>query len=154
VPTCATVQYPLRRIYGAGVRVGPLSVLADPLRALRVTGLEAGSPFSEKILYVYRKQLEEADIILINKCDILAPDRVDRLQHAVEERYRGSQVLRVSAREGSGLDRWFAALDAETGSQAPPESITTSTPRARRCWAGCTRTYRWPPANRSMGTAS
>jgi G3E family GTPase len=117
----ATVQYPLRRIYGAGVRVGPLSVLVDPLRALRVMGLEAGSPFSEKVLYVYRKQLEEADIILINKCDILAPDRVDRLQHALEEEYRGSQVLRVSAREGSGLDRWFAALDAETGSQPPPE---------------------------------
>ncbi len=38
----ATVQYPLRRLYGDDYRVAPLSVLVDPMRAARVLGLEPG----------------------------------------------------------------------------------------------------------------
>ena len=42
----ATVQYPLRRLYGDDYRVAPLSVLVDPARAARVLGLESGRAFS------------------------------------------------------------------------------------------------------------
>ncbi len=38
----ATVQYPLRRLYGDDYRVAPLSVLVDPMRAARMLGLEPG----------------------------------------------------------------------------------------------------------------
>ena len=47
----ATVQYPLRRLYGDDYRVAPLSVLVDPIRAARVLGLESGRSFSPKVLY-------------------------------------------------------------------------------------------------------
>src|SRR5712671_5858393 len=46
----ATVTYPLRRIYGDNFSIAPLSVLMDPVRALRIFGLESGSRFSEKVL--------------------------------------------------------------------------------------------------------
>ena len=36
-------------------------------------------------------------------------------------RYPQAEVLRISAREGQGLDRWYAAISAEPGSQSPPE---------------------------------
>src|SRR6059036_571214 len=67
----ATVSYPLRRIYGEDFKIAPLSVLVDPIRVLRVLGLENGRGFSPKVVYVYRKQLEEADFIVMNKCDLL-----------------------------------------------------------------------------------
>ena len=67
----ATVTYPLRRIYGDDFSIAPVSVLVDPVRARRVLGLEEGGKFSSKVLYIYRKQLEEADIIVINKIDLL-----------------------------------------------------------------------------------
>src|SRR6266542_2252627 len=67
----ATVTYPLRRIYGGDFRVAPLSVLVDPIRALRIFGLEKGGSFSEKVLYIYNKQIEEADILVISKCDLI-----------------------------------------------------------------------------------
>src|SRR3954463_6895643 len=63
----ATVDYPLRRIYGDNFTVAPLSVLVDPIRALRVLGVEDGKAFSPKVLYVYKKQLEEAEVLVINK---------------------------------------------------------------------------------------
>jgi G3E family GTPase len=117
----ATVQYPLRRMYGDRYRVAPLSVLVDPLRALRVLGLAPGNPFSPKVLYIYGKQLEEADIIAINKIDLVAREQTDRLEDALRERYPRAVVLRMSARESTGLDRWLAALTAEPGSHRPPE---------------------------------
>src|SRR6185436_8142602 len=75
----ATVQYPLRRMYGDDYRVAPLSVLVDPKRAARILGLEPGPGFSSKVLYVYEKQLEEADIIVINKSDLLDSRQRERL---------------------------------------------------------------------------
>src|ERR1051325_5034491 len=59
----ATVSYPLRRIYGDQFRLAPLSVLVDPTRAEQVLGLCEGRKFSDKVLYIWRKQVEEADII-------------------------------------------------------------------------------------------
>ena len=38
-------------------------------RALRVFGVEEGRRFSENVQYIYRKQLEEAEIIVVNKMD-------------------------------------------------------------------------------------
>src|SRR5262249_14207760 len=45
----ATVDYPLRRMYGGDYTVAPLSVLVDPIRALRILGLEPGKSFSPKV---------------------------------------------------------------------------------------------------------
>jgi len=56
----ATVTYPLRRLYGNNFTVAPISVLVDPIRAERVFGLAQGGSFSEKVLYIYHKQIEEA----------------------------------------------------------------------------------------------
>src|SRR4051812_34086737 len=69
----ATVTYPLRRIYGSQFRLAPLSVLVDPVRAEQVFGMREGRKFSEKVLYIWRKQIEEADIIVIAKTDLLEP---------------------------------------------------------------------------------
>src|SRR5688572_16295484 len=44
---------------GHGLDIAPLSVLVDSLRAARVLRLHSGSGFSEKLCYIYRKQIEE-----------------------------------------------------------------------------------------------
>src|SRR6266481_1769868 len=51
----ATVDYPLRRLYGDAYSLAPLSVLVDPIRALRILGLESGKSFSPKVVYIYGK---------------------------------------------------------------------------------------------------
>lgn len=106
----ATVQYPLRRLYGDDYRVAPLSVLVDPLRAAQVLGLETGRGFSAKVLYVYKKQLEEADIIVINKSDLLTDTRRDALAGALRRMVPTADVITMSARTGDGLAGWFARL--------------------------------------------
>jgi G3E family GTPase len=106
----ATVQYPLSRMYGRDYRIAPLSVLVDPTRALRVLGLEPGRSFSPKVLYVYGKQLEEADVIVVNKSDLLSTGRRERLQDALRQRYPEAAIVTMSARSGDNLDEWFERI--------------------------------------------
>jgi len=109
----ATVTYPLRRLYGNDFTVAPISVLLDPIRALRVFGVEPGGNFSEKVLYIYLKQIEEADIVVINKSDLLDGARPDLLRQAILARFPGKQILAVSARNDTNLDEWFALITSE-----------------------------------------
>jgi G3E family GTPase len=106
----ATVQYPLRRMYGDDYRVAPLSVLVDPKRAARILGLEPGAAFSAKVLYVYGKQLEEADIIVINKSDLLADAQRETLERALRDRFPLAEIVTVSARTGANVNDWFGRL--------------------------------------------
>src|SRR5262245_46555594 len=108
----ATVQYPLRRLYGDDYRVAPLSVLVDPTRAARVLGLEQGRSFSPKVVYIYEKQLEEADIIVINKSDLLNEPQQMELADALRAKFPQAGVVAASARTGANLNAWFERLSA------------------------------------------
>jgi len=110
----ATVTYPLRRIYGEGFQIAPLSVLVDPVRARRVFGLEEGGNFSEKVVYIYKKQLEEADIIIINKLELLDEGQLRELEATLRSEFPHARVISASARAGEGLDEWFEGLSNGT----------------------------------------
>jgi G3E family GTPase len=107
----ATVSYPLRRIYGNEFRLAPLSVLVDPTRAEQVLGLREGRKFSEKVLYIWRKQVEEADLIVIAKSDLLDATRLGQLRERLGAEFPGKAILAVSVREGLGLSEWFEYLE-------------------------------------------
>ncbi|MBI3858271.1 MAG: cobalamin biosynthesis protein P47K [Planctomycetes bacterium] len=115
----ATVSYPLRRIYGDRFEVAPMSVMVDPVRAARILGLEPGPQFSEKVVYVYRKQLEEANLIVVNKCDAIEEPLRARLAAALEKAFPRARVLCCSAKAGTGLDEWFDAIDRTLPDNGP-----------------------------------
>jgi G3E family GTPase len=110
----ATVDYPLRRMYGEDFQIAPLSVLVDPVRAMRVLGLAEGKNFSRKVVYIYRKQLEEAEVIVVNKADLLAPDGLEALRAALATDFPKARVHVMSARSGRGLEEWVGLLTAES----------------------------------------
>lgn len=136
----ATVNEPLRHMYGDRYRIAPLSVLVDPARALRVLGLERGQSFSPKVLYVYRKQLEEAEVIVVNKIDAAAPERVASLREALGTACPSARVLEMSARTGAGLDDWIAqVVDAEgQGRALVIDYDEYAEGEARLGWLNCT----------------
>jgi hypothetical protein len=106
------VTYPLRRIYTNDYTIAPLSVLLDPIRALRIFGLESGGRFSDKVLYIYRKQLEEADLLVINKADLLEESNTSRLRDRLMREFPEKEILVISARTGLGLEDWFQRITA------------------------------------------
>lgn len=107
----ATVSLPLEQIYGDRFTVAPVTAVVDPLRAERVLGLAPAS-LSEHVCYIYRKQLEEAEIIVINKSDLVDPPRLGRLRQAIAAVAPQAVIHACSARDVTGLDPWFETLQA------------------------------------------
>lgn len=107
----ATVTYPLRRLYGSDFTIAPLSVLIDPVRAEQLFGLAlTGRKFSEKVLYIYRKQLEEADLLVISKSDSMQPERLAALRERLASEFPAKEILQASVHRGDGLEEWFSSL--------------------------------------------
>jgi len=109
----ATILQPLKKFLKSEVRVSPLTVLADPAKlAAILNGEDAG--LHEDAAYIYRKQLEESDVILISKSDTFAPDALDRLKEETAKAFPASRVMSVSALKGEGIDAWLADLEEHT----------------------------------------
>ena len=119
----ATVTYPLRRIYGDRFRIAPLSVLIDPVRAEQVFGLTPARKFSDKVLYIWRKQAEEADLLILAKVDLLDPARRERIEARLRAEFPGKELLGVSARTGEGMDAWFDLLESGTQTGRPVMAV-------------------------------
>jgi G3E family GTPase len=100
----ATVVQPLKDLYGKRFSVAPYAVLFKPSHGLKILRNESGSGFSPKAAYIFKKQLEEADAVLINRIDELTPAQTDEIAGLVGKQFPGVPVLRVSAMTGQGFD--------------------------------------------------
>ena len=109
----ATVVQPIKDLYGARFSVAPYPVLFKPSHGLKILKGEAGVGFSPKAAYIFRKQLEEADAVLINRIDELSAADADELAGLVAGQYPGTPVLRVSAKTGQGFDAVTQLLDQQ-----------------------------------------
>jgi Ni2+-binding GTPase involved in maturation of urease and hydrogenase len=109
----ATVVQPLKRLFEAEFSIAPYCVILKPSHGARILRNEASAGFSPKAAYILKKQLEEADAILINRLDELDPRAVEELASLVDEHYPGRPVLKMSARTGAGCEALIALLDQE-----------------------------------------
>ena len=119
----ATVTYPLRRMYGDSFTIAPLSVLVDPIRARRVFGLDDGGTFSTKVAYIFKKQLEEADIIVISKSDLIDDTQREELRAVLTKEFPLAKVVTASPREETGLDELFASLMTDEQARRNPMAV-------------------------------
>lgn len=109
----------LQQRLGASITVAPLSVVVDAVRAGRVLHRQSGSSFSERLTYIYRKQLEEAEILAINKCDLLSAGQLATLRKALSEIAPHATLLEVSTRTGAGFDEWLNLLLTKDHTASP-----------------------------------
>ena len=109
----ATVIQPIKRLFEAEFSIAPYSVILKPSHGKRILRNEQRAGFSPKAAYILKKQLEEADAILINRIDELQPQQVQELVDLVQEHYPGIPILRISARTGEGFEPMFEFLEQE-----------------------------------------
>jgi G3E family GTPase len=109
----ATVVQPLKALYGERFQVAPYAVLFKPSHGLRILRDEASGGFSPKAAYIFRKQLEEADVIVINRIDELPPGGADEVARLVGTHFPETPLVRMSARTGQGFDLLADLLDQE-----------------------------------------
>jgi G3E family GTPase len=109
----ATVVQPLRDLFQDRFQVAPFPVLFKPSHGLRILRNEPGTGFSPKAAYIFRKQLEEADAIVINRIDELTAPVLAEVADLVVREYPNTPVLRVSAKTGQGFDALAEFLDQD-----------------------------------------
>jgi glutaredoxin-related protein len=73
------------------------------------------SGFSSKAAYIFRKQLEEADFLIINRVDALERAEIDDLANLLQKEYPTLPQLRISAKTGEGFDALLQMLDQRGG---------------------------------------
>ncbi len=122
----ATVLEPLRRLHGTRYQIGPLTVLLKPEHGQKILRNEKGLGFSPKAAYIFLKQLEEADVIVVNKADKLSTAEQGELIDLLEMRYPEKKSILASLRTGLGVDQLVEAIDCQT-QQSPPLQIDYDT---------------------------
>ncbi len=97
----ATILQPVKQLFGNRFRLAPFTVLVDPERARQLLQPEADVHFS----YLFRNQLEEADLVCFTKADLYSelPELPGVIAH------------RLSARTGEGVNEWLDYLLAGQG---------------------------------------
>jgi G3E family GTPase len=106
----AAVANPIKIHYHESFRFAPFTTMVDPDRVRELLLAETESNFPEEVAYLFGKQLEEADILVLNKIDLLAEAEIERLVASLTEKYPEKDILTISAREGIGVDNWLEIL--------------------------------------------
>jgi len=107
----ATVVRPLQQLFGGTFDVAPYAVLLKPSHGSRILRGEQKGGFSPQAAYIFKKQLEEVDVIVINRIDELSAAEADELASLVQKQYASTPVLRMSARTGAGFEALVEFVD-------------------------------------------
>ena len=107
----ATVVRPLQQLFSTTFDVAPYAVLLKPSHGGRILRGEAKGGFSPQAAYIFKKQLEEADLIVINRIDELSAEETESLAGLLATNYPGTPVLRLSAKTGTGFEALLELLE-------------------------------------------
>ena len=103
----ATVIRPLKRLQSHNFRITPITIAVDPERANLL--LEDRNPFPYEIGYLFEQQIQEAEIVLLNKADRVS----NELMEEVKKRKRSIELTIKHALfvllplKGLGIDDWM-----------------------------------------------
>lgn len=106
----AAVANPIKINYRDGFVFAPFSTLVDPDRVRELLLGETSTTFPEDVGYLFGKQLEEADLIVLNKIDGLSVQESNRILGLLGERFPSKQILPLSALKGEGVETWVERL--------------------------------------------
>jgi G3E family GTPase len=111
----ATVIRPLKEYYGERFEVAPLVVMVDPSRLKDLTGepVFEGNGVSapeDLVPYLFRKQIEEAHVIVLNKADLLPEGEAEGLVGLLQSTFPHARTIAASAETGAGVDALLELL--------------------------------------------
>jgi G3E family GTPase len=86
-----------------------ISVFADV--ELLASLLEGRSSFiAESVRYIYKKQLEEADLLILNKKDLLSAKQLDEVTEKIKSEYPGKIILIQNSFVAQDISKWLETI--------------------------------------------
>jgi Ni2+-binding GTPase involved in maturation of urease and hydrogenase len=86
-----------------------LSVFADIRLLIRFLQNEKDI-FYDNVNYIYEKQLEEADIIVVNKTDLLTPEQLFQAKQRIDEEYRNKIISYQNSLSVESIGKWVSLI--------------------------------------------
>lgn len=114
----ATVVAPLKSLYSDKFQVAPLTIMIDAERASR-EGFDQGTLSG----YLRNHQLEEAELVVLSKADLVSGTDLDRLQEMVRGINPQARVVVYSALSGEGYEDIRNNATSEKISDRRPKDI-------------------------------
>lgn len=106
----ATVMKPLLH-YRPEAQV-TFSTFAD-IRLLKILLKNDSGIFDESVRYIYFKQLEEAEIIMVSKIDLTDNETLLEIKELMNEKYGDKILLYQNSLEVTNIQQWLHVLDNE-----------------------------------------
>ena len=110
------VYHGLSREYPDAFELGPFTVLVEPRNAALLRSGQGGD-----MAHILRAQLKEADLIVLNKCDLLDAAEREADKAWLAEHYPQARVVTISAVTGEGLEELSQALMRGRASMRHPD---------------------------------
>ena len=111
----ATVVLPLQKLLGERFELAPFGVLLKPSHGRRILANDSEQPlsgFSPQAEYIFRKQLEEADYLMIGRSDQLSADQIESLRSALSQVASDVPVIAVSPKTGDGVEQVMGYIES------------------------------------------
>ena len=112
----STVLKPLLEYRGATNEIVTFSSFVDAQLLMMHLG-GASLPFSLETNYIWEKQIEEAEILVVNKIDLLTSAGLKKLRAMAEKRYPDKQLLFQNSLDNNSLDGWIELLEKQQEGQ-------------------------------------
>ncbi len=105
----ATVLRPLEH-FRRDVQLAPLTILQDATRDTK--------NFSPHVDYLFQQQLAEAQIIALNKADLLSSEELEHSLHSIKVQHPRAKPFPLSAYTGEGVETWLDYVLGEVSVEA------------------------------------
>ena len=112
----ATIMNPLKKFHPEW-SIAPLTVLVAPNRFLEILG-KTPSQVEPDAIYIMKLQMDEADLILVNKTDSLSEEKRSEIKTLLSENFSSKPTGLISAKTGEGVVQWLAEIQAAPPPQA------------------------------------
>lgn len=110
------VYHTLNEQYPGQFDLAPFTVLIEPKTVELLRENRGGDA-----AYILNSQLEEADLIVLNKCDLLDKSAREHAAGYLRTSYPQANVISISAKIGEGLECLARALSAGSASMRRPD---------------------------------
>ncbi len=112
------VYHGMEKDYPGEFTFAPFLCVIEPDRA-KVLCSDAGGD----MIHILNAQMMEADLIVLNKCDLLEHAEMEDLTVRLSEKYPQTEVIAASALTGYGLSELSSILKEQTASMHHPDII-------------------------------
>lgn len=109
----ATVIRPLQQVYSQPFDIAPYGVIVKPSHGMKILGGTGKGGFSPQAEYIFRKQIEESDFVIVNRIDELTAAEVQQLSAMVDTQFPGRPIVKMSAKSGEGFEGFCAFIDQQ-----------------------------------------